>query len=85
MTVMMIVIVEVVGEVMVIIDIVDNQYTARRVHGGGRGGVGEENKWEAGNKQSYPPLVGVKGKVCKVVQELDAGSQLVHVIMMVII
>ena len=81
MTVMMIVIVEVVGEVMVIIDIVDNQYTARRVHGG----VGEENKWEAGNKQSYPPLVGVKGKVCKVVQELDAGSQLVHVIMMVII
>ena len=34
MTVMMIVIVEVVGEVMVIIDIVDNQYTARRVHGG---------------------------------------------------
>ena len=29
MTVMMIVIVEVVGEVMVIIDIVDNQYTAR--------------------------------------------------------
>ena len=35
MTVMMIVIVEVVGEVMVIIDIVDNQYTARRVHGGG--------------------------------------------------
>ena len=27
---MMIVIVEVVGEVMVIIDIVDNQYTARR-------------------------------------------------------
>ena len=72
---MMIVIVEVVGEVMVIIDIVDNQYTARR--------VGEENKWEAGNKQSYPPLVGVKGKVCKVVQELDAGSQLVHVIMMV--
>ena len=38
MTVMMIVIVEVVGEVMVIIDIVDNQYTARRVHGG-RGGV----------------------------------------------
>ena len=53
--------------------------------GGWRGGVGEENKWEAGNKQSYPPLVGVKGKVCKVVQELDAGSQLVHVIMMVII
>ena len=49
MTVMMIVIVEVVGEVMVIIDIVDNQYTARRVHGG------------------------------------VAGSQLVHVIMMVII
>ena len=49
------------------------------------GRVGEENKWEAGNKQSYPPLVGVKGKVCKVVQELDAGSQLVHVIMMVII
>ena len=49
------------------------------------GGMGEENKWEAGNKQSYPPLVGVKGKVCKVVQELDAGSQLVHVIMMVII
>ena len=85
MTVMMIVIVEVVGEVMVIIDIVDNQYTARRVHGGGGGGGGEENKWEAGNKQSYPPLVGVKGKVCKVVQELDAGSQLVHVIMMVII
>ena len=40
MTVMMIVIVEVIGEVMVIIDIVDNQYTARRVHGG----VGEENK-----------------------------------------
>ena len=37
MTVMMIVIVEVVGEVMVIIDIVDNQYTARRVHGGGGG------------------------------------------------
>ena len=35
MTVMMIVIVEVVGEVMVIIDIVDNQYTARRVPGGG--------------------------------------------------
>ena len=33
-TVMMIVIVKVVGEVMVIIDIVDNQYTARRVHGG---------------------------------------------------
>ena len=30
MTVMMIVIVEVVGEVMVIIDIVDNQYTARQ-------------------------------------------------------
>ena len=82
MTVMMIVIVEVVGEVMVIIDIVDNQYTARRVQGGR---VGEENKWEAGNKQSSPPLVGVKGKVCKVVQELDAGSQLVHVIMMVII
>ena len=49
------------------------------------GGVGEENKWEAGNKQSSPPLVGVKGKVCKIVQELDAGSQLVHVIMMVII
>ena len=47
--------------------------------------VGTENKWEAGNKQSYPPLVGVKGKVCKIVQELDAGSQLVHVIMMVII
>ena len=42
-TVMMIVIVEVVGEVMVIIDIVDNQYTARRVHGG-RGGMGEKNK-----------------------------------------
>ena len=33
MTVMMIVIVEVVGEVMVIIDVVENQYTARRVHG----------------------------------------------------
>ena len=32
-----------------------------------------------------PPMVGVKGKVCKIVQELDAGSQLVHVIMMVII
>ena len=30
-TVMMIVIVEVVGEVMVIIDVVDNQYTARGV------------------------------------------------------
>ena len=45
MTVMMIVIVEVVGEVMVIIDIVDNQYTARRVHGGRGGrGVGEKNK-----------------------------------------
>ena len=41
MTVMMIVIVEVVGEVMVIIDIVDNQYTARRVHGG-RGEDGRE-------------------------------------------
>ena len=41
MTVMMIVIVEVVGEVMVIIDIVDNQYTSRRVQGGG---MGEENK-----------------------------------------
>ena len=40
-TVMMIVIVEVVGEVMVIIDVVDNQYTARRVHGG-RGGDGRE-------------------------------------------
>ena len=38
MTVMMIVIVEVVEEVMVIIDIVDNQYTARRVHGGEGGG-----------------------------------------------
>ena len=39
MTVMMIVIVEVVGEVMVIIDVVDNQYTARGVHkGGGRRG-----------------------------------------------
>ena len=34
-TVMMIVIVEVVGEVMVIIDVVDNQYTARGVHKGG--------------------------------------------------
>ena len=33
-TVMMIVIVEVVGEVMVIIDVVDNQYTARGVHKG---------------------------------------------------
>ena len=42
MTVMMIVIVEVVGEVMVIIDIVDNQYTARRVQGGE--GIGEKNK-----------------------------------------
>ena len=42
MTVMMIVIVEVVGEVMVIVDIVDNQYTARRVHGGR--GVVEKNK-----------------------------------------
>ena len=47
--------------------------------------IRDRNKWEAGNKQSYPPLVGVKGKVCKVVQELDAGSQLVHVIMIVII
>ena len=44
MTVMMIVIVEVVGEVMVIIDIVDNQYTARRVHGGRGGGMGGKNK-----------------------------------------
>ena len=41
-TVMMIVIVEVVGEVMVIIDVVDNQYTARGVQKGGA--AGEENK-----------------------------------------
>ena len=34
---------------------------------------------------SNPLPASVKGKVCKIVQELDAGSQLVHVIMMVII